>query len=71
MICVKYNRRCNFLDEDLWNATDSTSKHFANDLATHAETQIFPFKYKHKIRSQHVKIGSSSDCVNFLPIFGS
>ena len=42
MICVKYNQKCHFLDEDLWNATDSTSKHFANDLATRAETQIFP-----------------------------
>jgi len=47
--------------------TLNSDKHFANDLPTRAETQIFVVK----TLSSHVKIGSSNNCFNFLPTFGS
>ena len=39
---------------------------FVNELPTCAETQLFPC-----IKSSRVKIGTSSDCLHFLPIIGS
>ena len=47
---------------DLKNA-EFRQKIFRKQLATRAETQIFPCK--------NIKIGISSDCFNFLPIFGT
>ena len=42
LICVKYNRRYHFFDEARsLRMLNSDNKHFANDLLTHAETQIF------------------------------
>ena len=47
---------------DLKNA-EFRQKIFRKRLATRAETQIFPCK--------NIKVGISSDCFNFLPIFRS
>ena len=66
MIFVKYNRRYNFFDEDLYNASDSSSKHFTNDLATRAATKIFPCKNK-KIENSVLKEGVEATVSILVP----
>ena len=66
MIFVKYNRRYHFFDEDLYNASDSSSKHFANYLATRAATKIFPCKNK-KIENSVLKEGVEATVSILVP----